>query len=102
MLKGLGEREATLHLETDSSGREWLRPLFADEVALAMSMNKHDLGDKKQLEQQAEKIRDAAVAFVNFAIDLLDVYWKRVGASPGELQPHPPDGGESAPPSDGR
>jgi hypothetical protein len=86
----MGRREAVLYVETENSGRRRVRSLFADEVALALAMNKHALADDEKLREQTEMIRDASVAFINFATDLLDLYWQKVGASPGEPQPYPP------------
>ena len=79
-LKALGEMEAGMVVEGD--GR--FRLQFADRVALALALRKHDVG---KLDQQLKLARDGAIAFVNFATSAWEVYLKSRGLTLGDPQP---------------
>lgn len=70
----LGEQEAEWVDEGD--GRFRLR--FADDVALALALGKHD---EARVERQLELARDGSIAFVNFVTRAMEAYLRSRGFS---------------------
>jgi hypothetical protein len=73
-LEYIGTAEAQWIVE--SEGRFRLK--FADEVALALALGKHEL---PQIERQLELARDGSTAFVNFATRAMEKYLQERGFS---------------------
>jgi len=74
-LENVGTAEAQWVVEDE--GRFRLK--FADEVALALALGKHE---PSQIERQLELVRDGSVAFVNFATRAMETYLQERGFNP--------------------
>jgi hypothetical protein len=78
-LKGLAKVEARLVVESVDPGL--FRLQFADEVAAALALGKHD---PKKIREQLTIARDGAVGFVNFATRVWEKYQEIHGLELGD------------------
>ena len=77
----MGDREATLDVDWSVKPPR-IRVSFADEAALRLALNRHDVNDPKpQIDRAALK---AAIAFVNFGQAALEAYFNDRDISLGE------------------
>jgi hypothetical protein len=79
-LCALGGEEVTAVVEADG----FFRWRFADDVALTLSLAKHD---RKRLREQSLLMRDGAIGFVNFATRAWEAYAEKHGLEMGPPEP---------------
>jgi hypothetical protein len=90
VLSTMGNRRAEIHINREARHATLT---FADDVALALAMNRHAPTDE-DARRQLEVARDAALAFRAWGDELVLVYLDSVDAYPGD--PEWEDGGENA------
>jgi hypothetical protein len=85
VLSAISDRRAEVHVDGDTMH---VTLSFADDVALALSMGKHE-PDEDDLARQFERTRDGALGFIAWADRLLIAYFEATGAEFGEPEISP-------------